>query len=176
MNLSMALANHSHDTLSFAQPSPLCQSFCWSLESIPCVRRGHWIGIPLARLRTRLQLSEKSDRAVLVRGSRPGCRLHLRVSAFRRDTADGPLRWPRLLRGDSRGGLTTSDAGTVHLIIGGRIAGSVPCGYDADPQTKQLVVNKNESGIVKWMFEAAAGGQLPAAIADTANGRGGGPE
>src|ERR1022692_814667 len=121
MNLSMALANHSHDTLSFAQPSPLCQSFCWSLESIPCVRRGHWIGIPLARLRTRLQLSEKSDRAVLVRGSRPGCRLHLRVSAFRRDTADGPLRWPRLLRGDSRGGLTTSDAGTVHLIIGGRM-------------------------------------------------------
>src|ERR1035441_7154709 len=67
MNLSMALANHSHDTLSFAQPSPLCQSFCWSLESIPCVRRGHWIGIPLARLRTRLQLSEKSERAVLVR-------------------------------------------------------------------------------------------------------------
>jgi len=56
---------------------------------------------------------------------------------------------------------------------GQRIAGAVPYGYDADPQTKQLIVNKNESGIVKWMFEAAAGGQLPAAIADAANRRGG---
>jgi hypothetical protein len=35
-----------------------------------------------------------------------------------------------------------------------------------------LVVNDSESRIVKWMFEAAASGQLPAAIADAANGRG----
>ena len=55
---------------------------------------------------------------------------------------------------------------------GRRIAGAVPYGYDADPQTKQLVVNKDESGIVKWMFEAAASGQLPAAIAEATNRRG----
>ena len=55
---------------------------------------------------------------------------------------------------------------------GRRIAGAVPYGYDADPQTKQLVINKNESGLVKWMFDVAAGGQLPAAIADAANRRG----
>jgi len=48
----------------------------------------------------------------------------------------------------------------------------VPYGYDADAQTKQLVVNESDSRIVKWMFEAAASGQLPAAIADAANRRG----
>jgi len=66
-----------------------------------------------------------------------------------------------------------ADARAQLKARGRRIAGAVPYGYDADPQTKQLVINQSESKTVKWMFDAAAGGQLPAAIADAANRRGG---
>ncbi|MCC6392599.1 MAG: recombinase family protein [Bryobacterales bacterium] len=55
---------------------------------------------------------------------------------------------------------------------GRRIAGAVPYGYDADPGTKQLVPNESESAVVKWMFEEAAAGKLPAEIAQAANERG----
>lgn len=53
-----------------------------------------------------------------------------------------------------------------------RIGGAVPFGYTADPRSKQLVPSGSEAGVVKWMFEEAAGGRTPAEIADTANARG----
>lgn len=53
-----------------------------------------------------------------------------------------------------------------------RIAGAVPFGYDADPCSKQLVPNANESVVVKWLFEQAAAGRRPAEIADEANANG----
>ena len=57
-------------------------------------------------------------------------------------------------------------------VRGQRIAGAVPYGYDADPQTKQLVPNESESAIVKWMFEQGSTGRCPAEIAKAANERG----
>ncbi len=61
----------------------------------------------------------------------------------------------------------------AHLKAEGRrIAGALPYGYDADPVTKQLVVNRDESGIVRWMFELAAAGRRPLDIAEDANRRG----
>lgn len=53
-----------------------------------------------------------------------------------------------------------------------RIAGAVPLGYDADPRSKQLVPNADESEVVKWLFEQAAAGRTPAEIADDANANG----
>lgn len=53
-----------------------------------------------------------------------------------------------------------------------RIAGAVPFGYDADPRSKQLVPNANESVVVNWLFEQAAAGRRPAEIADEANANG----
>ena len=53
-----------------------------------------------------------------------------------------------------------------------RVGGAVPLGYSSDPRTKQLVPNKDEATIVKWMFAQAGSGQSPAQIAEQANGRG----
>jgi DNA invertase Pin-like site-specific DNA recombinase len=53
-----------------------------------------------------------------------------------------------------------------------RFAGGVPFGYDADRRSKQLVPNKGESAVVKWMFAEAAAGKKSADIAAAANGLG----
>jgi len=50
-----------------------------------------------------------------------------------------------------------------------RIAGAVPFGFRADPRTKQLVPVEGEAVIVRWMFDHAAAGETPAAIAAAAN-------
>ncbi len=50
-----------------------------------------------------------------------------------------------------------------------RIAGAVPFGFKADPRTKQLVLVEEEAVMVRWMFERAAAGETPAAIAAAAN-------
>ena len=55
---------------------------------------------------------------------------------------------------------------------GKRVGGAVPFGYDADPVTKQLVVNPEEGRRVRAMFEMAAEGQLPSKIAEAANQKG----
>jgi site-specific DNA recombinase len=55
---------------------------------------------------------------------------------------------------------------------GVRVGGAVPLGYSTDPRTKQLVANKDDATIVKWMFAQAGSGQAPAKIADQANERG----
>lgn len=55
---------------------------------------------------------------------------------------------------------------------GRRLAGKVPYGYDADPVTKQLVVNRLEAGHVRRIFRLAAAGTLPKEIAALANKRG----
>ncbi len=48
---------------------------------------------------------------------------------------------------------------------GRRLAGPPPYGYDADPETKQLVPNHGEARRVRAMFRRAARGQSPAQIA-----------
>jgi hypothetical protein len=53
-----------------------------------------------------------------------------------------------------------------------RVGGAVPLGYSTDRRTKQLVPNKDEATIVKWMFTQAGSGQAPAKIAEQANQRG----
>ncbi len=55
---------------------------------------------------------------------------------------------------------------------GRRLAGMVPYGYDADPHTKQLVVNSDEARRVEAMFQMAADGMLPRDIAEAANAQG----
>jgi len=55
---------------------------------------------------------------------------------------------------------------------GKRVGGPVPFGYDADPVTKQLAVNPEETRRVRAMFEMAAGGMLPSEIAEAANEKG----
>lgn len=52
---------------------------------------------------------------------------------------------------------------------GRRLAGVVPFGYDADPRTKQLVVNPAESRRVEAIFEMAADGVRPRDIAGSIN-------
>jgi hypothetical protein len=46
-----------------------------------------------------------------------------------------------------------------------RLAGKVPFGYDADPVTKQLVMNQSEAQRVRAIFRRAANGQTPSKIA-----------
>ncbi|NLF85469.1 MAG: recombinase family protein, partial [Lentisphaerae bacterium] len=48
---------------------------------------------------------------------------------------------------------------------GRRIAGKVPYGYDTDPATKQLVMNRSEARRVRAIFRRAADGQTPSEIA-----------
>ncbi len=55
---------------------------------------------------------------------------------------------------------------------GRRLAGKLPYGYDADPVTKQLVVNRLEAGHVRKIFSLAARGTVPKQIAALANKRG----
>jgi len=55
---------------------------------------------------------------------------------------------------------------------GRRIAGAVPIGYETDPRTKQLILCASEAVVVKWMFDQAAAGKMPAEIADAANAQG----
>jgi len=55
---------------------------------------------------------------------------------------------------------------------GKRVGGAVPFGYDADPVTKQIVVNPEEGRRVRAMFEMAAEGLLPSGIAEAANQKG----
>ncbi len=50
-----------------------------------------------------------------------------------------------------------------------RLAGKVPYGYDADPDTKQLVRKPTESPRVVDIFRRAAEGQLPKQIANDIN-------
>ncbi len=52
---------------------------------------------------------------------------------------------------------------------GRRLAGAVPYGYDADPRTKQLVVNPAESSRVEAIFQMAADGVRPRDIAGSIN-------
>jgi len=52
---------------------------------------------------------------------------------------------------------------------GRRLAGKVPYGHDADPQTKQLVPNPVEAPRVAAIFQRAAKGQLPKQIANDIN-------
>jgi DNA invertase Pin-like site-specific DNA recombinase len=52
---------------------------------------------------------------------------------------------------------------------GRRLAGPVPFGYDADPETKQLVPNPREARRVRAMFKRAAAGQVPDEIARRVN-------
>jgi len=55
---------------------------------------------------------------------------------------------------------------------GRRLAGPPPYGYDADRKTKQLVPNKKEARRPQAIFEMAATGELPTAIARQINRRG----
>jgi hypothetical protein len=69
-------------------------------------------------------------------------------------------------------GARIADARSRLKSKGRRIGGAVPYGYDADPRTKQLIVNAREAEAVRWMFEVAASGMRPTAIAESANSRG----
>jgi site-specific DNA recombinase len=61
----------------------------------------------------------------------------------------------------------------AHLKAHGRrIAGAVPFGYEADPQTKQLVVCDEQSKAVVRIFQWAASGVVPSVIAAYANALG----
>jgi len=48
---------------------------------------------------------------------------------------------------------------------GRRLAGKIPFGYDADPETRQLISNPTEAPQVAAIFERAARGELPKQIA-----------
>lgn len=52
---------------------------------------------------------------------------------------------------------------------GRRLAGLIPYGYDADPMTKQLIINNAEARRVRTMFRRAADGELPKRIAFICN-------
>ena len=55
---------------------------------------------------------------------------------------------------------------------GRRLAGRIPFGYDADPVTKQLVINKKEAMQVETIFAIAFDGKTPAEIAKIVNENG----
>ncbi len=55
---------------------------------------------------------------------------------------------------------------------GRRLAGVAPFGYDADPRTKQLVLNPEEARRAEAIFQMAADGMRPSAIAASVNGLG----
>jgi site-specific DNA recombinase len=64
-----------------------------------------------------------------------------------------------------------ADARAALKRQGRRVGGALPLGYDADPLTKQLVVNPKEIKQVRAMFEMAAEGMPPSEIARIANGK-----
>jgi hypothetical protein len=51
---------------------------------------------------------------------------------------------------------------------GERTGGRAPYGYKPDPRTKQLMIDRVEASMVRWMFEQAATGVPPTEIADDA--------
>ncbi|MBX3245766.1 MAG: recombinase family protein [Myxococcales bacterium] len=55
---------------------------------------------------------------------------------------------------------------------GRRAAGRVPLGYEADPNTRQLVVDEDEAALVRAFFERCAAGESGASIAAWANDAG----
>jgi site-specific DNA recombinase len=55
---------------------------------------------------------------------------------------------------------------------GRRAAGRVPLGYEADPNTRQLVIDEDEATLVRAFFERCAAGESGAAIAAWANAAG----
>jgi site-specific DNA recombinase len=61
------------------------------------------------------------------------------------------------------------DAHAARRERGERSAGEVPLGYQPDPRTKQLVPEPRGAHLVRWMFEQAASGAAPSAIATSAN-------
>jgi DNA invertase Pin-like site-specific DNA recombinase len=63
------------------------------------------------------------------------------------------------------------DARAALIKRGRRIAGVVPFGYVADPITKQLRPVPAEAGVVRQLFEWAAGGKRPSEIAQLAGER-----
>jgi site-specific DNA recombinase len=66
-----------------------------------------------------------------------------------------------------------ADARAALKRQGRRVDGALPLGYDADPLTKQLVVNPKEIKQVHAMFEMAAEGMPPSEIARIANEKNG---
>jgi site-specific DNA recombinase len=64
-----------------------------------------------------------------------------------------------------------ADARAALKRQGRRVTGALPLDYDADPLTKQLVVNPKEIKQVRAMFEMAAEGMPPSEIARLANGK-----
>jgi site-specific DNA recombinase len=62
-----------------------------------------------------------------------------------------------------------ADARAALKRQGRRVGGALPLGYDADPLTKQLVVNPKEIKQVRAMFAMAAEGMPPSEIARIAN-------
>jgi site-specific DNA recombinase len=62
-----------------------------------------------------------------------------------------------------------ADARAAIRSRGRRLAGAVPFGYDADPRTKQLVVNPMEARRVEAIFQMAADGARPSDIAVSIN-------
>lgn len=65
-----------------------------------------------------------------------------------------------------------ADARAAVRSRGRRLAGAVPFGYDADPRTKQLVLNPEEARRVEAIFQLAADGVRPSDIATTINDSG----
>jgi len=55
---------------------------------------------------------------------------------------------------------------------GRRIAGAVPFGYTADPESKQLVQVEREASVLREMFELVAAGVLPSEVASVAEEKG----
>jgi len=51
---------------------------------------------------------------------------------------------------------------------GERTGGRAPYGYKPDPRTKQLIIDRVEASLVRWMFDQAAAGLPPKEIADDA--------
>lgn len=60
-----------------------------------------------------------------------------------------------------------------HLkAYGRRLAGRIPFGYDTDPATKQLIINKKEAAQVQKIFAMAFEGKTPSEITAIINKRG----
>ena len=66
-----------------------------------------------------------------------------------------------------------ADARAALKRQGRRVGGALPLGYDADPLTKQLVVNPKEIKQVRAMFAMAAESMPPSEIARIANEKNG---
>lgn len=65
-----------------------------------------------------------------------------------------------------------ADARRFRNARGERSSGRVPLGYISDPRTRQLVIDRDEARVVRWLFRASANGRAPTEIALGANKRG----